>query len=64
MTSSWIINVPKDRQIKLKTKPGYTPVTTDEGDRRIYRWTHSRLKDDEDSKKKKAKKPTKLPPSS
>jgi tetratricopeptide (TPR) repeat protein len=50
------INVPKDRQIILKSKPGYTPVTTEEGDRRIYRWTHSRLKDDEDSKKKKPKK--------
>ena len=35
------INVPKDRQIILKTKPGYDAKVTDEGDRRIYRWTHS-----------------------
>ena len=49
------INVPKDRQIKLKTKPGYDPKITDEGDRRIYRWTHSNLKDEDDKKKKKKK---------
>jgi tetratricopeptide (TPR) repeat protein/transglutaminase-like putative cysteine protease len=35
------INVPKARHIKMKTKPGYTPHVTEEGDRRIYRWTHS-----------------------
>ena len=46
------INVPKDRQITLKSKPGYTPTKTDEGDRTIYRWTHSRLKDDDEGKKK------------
>ena len=52
------INVPKDRQIKLKTKPGYDPKITEEGDRRIYHWTHSRLaNDDEGKKKKKAPKP-------
>ncbi len=50
-----VINVPKDRQITLKSKPGYTPTSRDEGDRRIYTWTHSRLQDDEDSKKKKKK---------
>lgn len=47
------INVPKDRQIKLKTKPGYDPKITDDGDRRIYHWTHSHLKDEDDKKKKK-----------
>ncbi len=46
------INVPKDRQITLKTKTSYTPTITDEGDRRIYRWTHSRLQDDYQGKKK------------
>jgi tetratricopeptide (TPR) repeat protein len=50
------INVPKDRQITLKNKVGYKPAITEEGDRRIYRWTHSRLKDDYDGKKK-TKKP-------
>ncbi len=39
------INVPKARHIKIKTRPGYDPKVTDEGDRRIYRWTHSHLKD-------------------
>ena len=33
------INVPKSRQIKLKSEPGAEPKITDEGDRRIYRWT-------------------------
>ena len=50
------INVPKDRQIKLKSKPGYDAKITEEGDRRIYRWTHSRLKNDYDSDKKNKKK--------
>src|SRR5580658_4213725 len=49
------INVPKDRQIKLKTKPGYDAKITEDGDRRIYHWTHSRLTDDDDAKKKKKK---------
>ncbi len=49
------INVPKDRQIKLKTKPGYDPKITEEGDRRIYRWTHSHLKDDDQNAKRKKK---------
>jgi len=35
------LNVPKARHITLKTQPGYDPKVTDEGDRRIYRWTHS-----------------------
>ena len=52
-----IINVPKDRPITLKTKTGYTPAKTVEGDRVIYRWTHSRLKEDVESKKKNKKKP-------
>jgi len=50
------INVPKDRQIKLKSKPGYDAKITEDGDRRIYRWTHSRLKNDYDNDKKKKKK--------
>lgn len=49
------INVPKDRQIKLKTKPGYDPRITDEGDRRIYRWASSHTKDDEEESRKKKK---------
>ncbi len=45
------INVPKDRAIKLKTQPGYDPKITDEGDRRIYRWSHSQTKPPESSLK-------------
>jgi tetratricopeptide (TPR) repeat protein len=51
------INVPKDRQIKLKTKPGYDAKITEDGDRRIYVWTHARLKDEDEGKKKKKKQP-------
>ena len=47
------INVPKDRQIKLKTKPGYEPKISEEGDRRIYRWSHSQTKDTDSPLKKK-----------
>ena len=60
------INVPKGREIKLKTKPGYEPKITDEGERRIYTWTRSHLKDEEEAKskkKKKAKKPEEETPS-
>ncbi len=46
------INVPKDRQITLKSKPGFTPTKTDEGDRTIYRWKHARTKEDDEGKKK------------
>jgi tetratricopeptide (TPR) repeat protein len=53
------INVPKGRQIKLKTKPGYDAKITDDGDRRVYVWTHSRLTDDDADSKKKKKKPHK-----
>jgi len=49
------INVPKSRQIKLKSEPGAEPKITDDGDRRIYRWKHSRLEDEDDSATKKKK---------
>jgi tetratricopeptide (TPR) repeat protein/transglutaminase-like putative cysteine protease len=35
------VNIPKSRPVKIKTKPGHNPKVTDEGDRRIYRWTHT-----------------------
>src|SRR6516225_11850440 len=47
------INVPKSRKINLKSEPGADPKVTDEGDRRIYRWKHTHLEDDEDSAKPK-----------
>ena len=50
------INVPKARQIKLKSKPGYEPKISDEGDRRIYRWSYTHLKDEEEGSTGKKKK--------
>ena len=47
------VNVPKSRQIKLKSEPGAEPKITDEGDRRIYRWKHSHLDDDDEAAKPK-----------
>lgn len=46
------INVPKDRQIKLKIKPGYEAKISDEGDRRVYRWSHSHTKETDSPLKK------------
>src|SRR6516225_8310596 len=47
------IDIPKSRQIKLKNEPGADPKITDEGERRIYRWKHSHLDDDEEADPKK-----------
>jgi tetratricopeptide (TPR) repeat protein/transglutaminase-like putative cysteine protease len=51
------VNVPRERAIKLKTKPGLDAKVRDEGDRRIYRWssTHLEREDDKDKDKKKKK---------
>src|SRR6266568_2525429 len=46
------LNVPKNRTIKLKTKPGNDPKITEEDGRRIYRWTSSHIDKDENDKKK------------
>ncbi len=46
------INVPKSRQIKIKSEPGAEPKITEDGDRRIYRWKHSHLGDEEGNPKK------------
>src|SRR5437016_11569809 len=52
------LDVPKDRNIKLKTKPGNDPKITEANGRRIYAWTSSHIDKDEDHKKKdKQKKP-------
>lgn len=58
------VDVPGNRPLKLKTKPGFDPKITEEKGRRIYRWTGSHLeredddKDkDKDKKKRKKKKP-------
>ena len=47
------VNVPKDKQINLKTEDGYKPTITTEGDRRIYRWQTSNLKRKTDDELKK-----------
>jgi Flp pilus assembly protein TadD len=52
------LNIPAGRSIKLKTKPGNEAKISEESGRRIYRWSSSNLKreDDEDSAKEKDKK--------
>jgi tetratricopeptide (TPR) repeat protein len=52
------INVPKARQIKLKSQSGSEPKITEDGDRRIYHWSHSHLEDKDESPTKKKKKRT------
>ena len=48
------VDVPKDRKIKLKTKPGYDPKISEENGRRIYTWSRSHVdKTDEEKKKEK-----------
>ena len=58
------LNVPKDRKIKLKTKPGTDPKITEADGRRIYLWTSSHVDKDEDADKDKDKdkKPKKKEP--
>lgn len=58
------VSVPRERTLKLKTKPGAEPAVSEEGTRRIYRWKHANLKreeEDEDNpaakKKKRRRKP-------
>ncbi|MFZ3214308.1 MAG: DUF3857 domain-containing protein [Terriglobales bacterium] len=47
------INLPREREIKLKTQPGFEPEISDQGDRRIYRWESSNLQRESDADKKK-----------
>lgn len=59
------VDVPKDRAVTLKTKPGADPKVSEENGRKIYRWTNSHLQrddEDKDQDKKKKKKPTKPEP--
>ena len=51
-----VLDVPKDRKIKLKTKPGNDPKISEEKGRRIYTWTSSHVDKDEDKNKDKDKK--------
>jgi tetratricopeptide (TPR) repeat protein len=52
------VRVPRDREIKLKTRPGFEPKVSDQGDHRIYRWSGSnRKRESEADKKSRPKKP-------
>src|SRR5579871_1566961 len=52
------VDVPLDRTLKLKTKPGVDPKITEAGGRRVYHWTSSHLeREDEKKDKDKKKKP-------
>lgn len=46
------IDIPADRTVKLKTKPGTDPQITVENGRRLYRWTNSHLARSQDDKEK------------
>jgi tetratricopeptide (TPR) repeat protein len=46
------LNVPKDRTIKLKTKPGNDPKIKEENGRRIYAWSSSHVDEDDKDKNK------------
>ena len=46
------VDVPADRPLKLKSKPGMDPKVTEENGRRIYHWTSSHLEREDDSKDK------------
>ena len=60
------LDVPQDRKITLKTKPGSDPKITEANGRRIYTWTSSHVDKDESDKsdkdKKKEKEKTKKEP--
>jgi tetratricopeptide (TPR) repeat protein len=38
------INIPRDSQVTLKTKPGLEPTLKDENERRVYTWKRKNLK--------------------
>jgi len=57
------INIPRDRQVKLKTQPGVDPKITEANGRRIYTWLSShRERDDDDDNKTKKKTPKRKEP--
>ena len=63
------IDIPRDRTLKLKTKPGYDPKITEANGRRIYHWQSANLahedndqpKDRDARKKHKKKKTDEIP---
>jgi len=46
------VDVPADRQLKLKNKPGMDPKITEANGRRLYQWTSSHLEREDDKDKK------------
>ncbi|HEV3513170.1 MAG TPA: DUF3857 domain-containing protein [Candidatus Sulfotelmatobacter sp.] len=50
------VDVPANRPLKLKCKPGMDPKITEENGRRIYHWSSSHLQRDDDQKDKDKKK--------
>jgi len=46
------VDVPANRPLKLKCKPGMDPKITEENGRRIYHWSSSHLERDDDAKDK------------
>ena len=49
------VDVPADRRLKLKSKPGMDPKITEENGRRVYHWTSSHLEREDDAKRTKIK---------
>jgi len=46
------VDVPSNRPLKLKNKPGKDPKVTEENGRRLYHWTSSHLEREDDQKNK------------
>src|SRR5580704_15118175 len=46
------VDVPSDRPLKLKNKPGFDPKISEEHGRRIYHWASSHLEREDDEKDK------------
>jgi tetratricopeptide (TPR) repeat protein len=46
------VDVPGDRPLELKTKPGFDPKISEQTGRRIYRWTSSHLEREDEQKDK------------
>ena len=55
------VDVPKDRKVTLKTKPGNDPKISEENGRRIYTWSSSHVDKTEEEKKKEKEAKKKLP---
>jgi len=56
-----IVDIPKERKVTLKTKPGNDPKISDANGRRVYTWTGSHVDKTDDELKKEAKDKKKKP---